>query len=279
MMAHFLPLPIDTPAFRVQGLGVQEKMTPRRFDRPRGWPQFLFVLFLDRAACDTGSRCSTAEPGTLICWRPRTPHALGNAELSWNHSWLSVGGSEVERALRETRFPLDRPLVLNDFSFFDSALAEIYNEVNRPAKGPDRLDVRLAQSYVVNLIRRLARAIRLRPPGRAAPESLLELRRYIDSHFVEPLALADLATRAGFSVSQLCLLHQRHFGTTVMAYLRHVRFQRAALLLRDSPLKVRTVAEMVGFPDEHHFSKAFRREFGRPPARFRSVDRGADARS
>jgi AraC-like DNA-binding protein len=274
-MSHFSPFPVDTPALRVQGLGVQERMSPQVFDRPRGWPSYLFVLFYDHALCRTGTSEIVAPPGTMICWRPGTPHALGHAERRWNHSWLSVKGADVTRALREAEFPLDTPRPLHDLSFFDPALAELYNEVSRPSRGADALDFMLARNYVVSIIHRLARALRYSPARPRIPPALLELRRHLDSHYQQPLRLPELAERAGFSVSQLCLLYKQHFGATVMSHLRLVRLQRAAMLLQDTDLKVSVVGQMVGYADHYHFSKAFRRHFGRPPATFRQAYRGA----
>ena len=59
-----------------------------------------------------------------------------------------------------------------------------------------------------------------------------------------------------------------------MAYLTYWRLHVAARSLATSPRSVAEIAGEVGYESEAAFSRAFKREFGSPPAMFRR-----DARS
>jgi transcriptional regulator GlxA family with amidase domain len=52
-------------------------------------------------------------------------------------------------------------------------------------------------------------------------------------------------------------------------YLAHVRLDAATELLRTTSLPVGLVAERVGYTSEAAFSRAFKRRYGTPPARWR----------
>ena len=59
------------------------------------------------------------------------------------------------------------------------------------------------------------------------------------------------------------------------AYLAYVRLDAATDLLRDTALPVTLIAANVGYLSEAAFSRAFKRRYGTPPARWR---RGIRAR-
>ncbi len=54
-----------------------------------------------------------------------------------------------------------------------------------------------------------------------------------------------------------------------MAYLTRFRLQLAARRLSSTPRSVAEIAGEVGYESEAAFSRAFKREFGSPPAKFR----------
>jgi AraC-like DNA-binding protein len=82
-------------------------------------------------------------------------------------------------------------------------------------------------------------------------------------------SLDDLARAAGASRTILVERFTHFLGQPPLAYLARWRHQLAARLLETSDRKVLQVAMDVGYESEAAFSRAFRREFGVPPARYR----------
>jgi AraC-like DNA-binding protein len=91
---------------------------------------------------------------------------------------------------------------------------------------------------------------------------------------VEGLAAACNLSRSAFA---------ERFATRVgmppATYLAHVRLHAAAELLRGTPEPVSAVAAKVGYTSEAAFSRAFRKYYGTPPARWRRRARGEQRRS
>jgi AraC-like DNA-binding protein len=81
--------------------------------------------------------------------------------------------------------------------------------------------------------------------------------------------LDDLARAAGASRTALVERFHRFLGQPPLAYLARWRHQLAARLLETSGRNVLQVALDVGYESEAAFSRAFKREFGVPPARYR----------
>jgi len=88
-------------------------------------------------------------------------------------------------------------------------------------------------------------------------------------------SLDDLAGAAGVSRTVLVERFIHFLGQPPLAYLARWRHQLAARLLETSDRNVLQVAMDVGYESEAAFSRAFRREFGLPPARYRRRHREA----
>jgi transcriptional regulator GlxA family with amidase domain len=98
---------------------------------------------------------------------------------------------------------------------------------------------------------------------------LLQTLGEIEANLVDPLPRAWLAERAGVSVRQLERLFATHLGATIgQVYLR-ARLDRAASLLRQSAMPLLDVALACGFSSASAFSRAFRRQFGCAPSKWR----------
>ncbi|VVP92146.1 RCS-specific HTH-type transcriptional activator RclR [Pseudomonas fluorescens] len=81
--------------------------------------------------------------------------------------------------------------------------------------------------------------------------------------------LEELARTAGTSRSVLAERFQQLVGVSPMQYLTQWRMLLAANLLRSSNSSLIRIAEEVGYQTDTAFSRAFRREYGTPPAAWR----------
>lgn len=85
-----------------------------------------------------------------------------------------------------------------------------------------------------------------------------------------PWTIAALANEVGISRSVLAERFRRYLSKTPIAYLTRWRLQLGAHLLKSTSRGVAQVAAEVGYESEPSFNRAFKREFGLPPARFRT---------
>lgn len=87
-----------------------------------------------------------------------------------------------------------------------------------------------------------------------------------------PWTLDSLAEEAAASRSVLTERFARFLGDSPLAYLAMWRMQLAARRLQTSRHTVLQVALEVGYESEAAFIRAFKREFGLPPARYRKAN-------
>lgn len=88
----------------------------------------------------------------------------------------------------------------------------------------------------------------------------------------------SLAREVGLSRSGLTDRFGAAVGCPPMRYLTRVRLQRAARKLREGHNSVAQIALGVGYTSEEAFARAFKREFGLPPASWRRLAKSATSK-
>ncbi|MBT2289547.1 AraC family transcriptional regulator [Paenibacillus albidus] len=106
------------------------------------------------------------------------------------------------------------------------------------------------------------------------PDLLVQALRYMQDHYMEPITLDTLAELFDCSVSYLSKLFKNRMNGSPIRVLTEIRMEVAAnyLLNRNPPLQ--ELAERVGYPDAHTFSRNFKKHYGLPPAQFKLQFRG-----
>jgi AraC-like DNA-binding protein len=94
-----------------------------------------------------------------------------------------------------------------------------------------------------------------------------------------PWTLDELAVEVGASRSVLVERFTRFLGEPPLTYLASWRMQLAARLLQTTRKTVIELALDVGYESEAAFNRAFKREFGLPPAQYRKRLAGNGARA
>jgi AraC-like DNA-binding protein len=91
--------------------------------------------------------------------------------------------------------------------------------------------------------------------------------------------IAKLAKAVGVSRSVLAQRFRHFLGSPPMSYLTKWRMQLGAQLLTTTSRSVAQIAGEVGYESEPAFNRAFKREYGAPPARFRTMQRSGGAQT
>ncbi len=120
------------------------------------------------------------------------------------------------------------------------------------------------------LVMHLARMRRPQSTVNAMPKwRLRRVQEYIDTHFCEPLSLADLAAVAGLSRMHFAAQFRAATGYRPHDYLLYQRIENAKAILSNTGTPLAEVAMTLGFQAQSHFSTVFKRLTGETPARWR----------
>jgi AraC-like DNA-binding protein len=97
---------------------------------------------------------------------------------------------------------------------------------------------------------------------RLARERVERVVAVLRQHLAEPPSLAEIGRAAGCSPFYLSRTFSRETGLTIPQYLRKLRMERAAELLRSGNYNVTEAALEVGYSSLSHFSQAFCQTMG-----------------
>ncbi|HEX2948707.1 MAG TPA: AraC family transcriptional regulator [Armatimonadota bacterium] len=97
------------------------------------------------------------------------------------------------------------------------------------------------------------------------------VKAWIDRHFLEQIALQDLARMAHLSLSQFSSLFKNLYGISPKAYLIRCRLNRASDLLAETDLSITEIATELGFAHLAHFGRLFREHSGITPREYRKI--------
>lgn len=110
-------------------------------------------------------------------------------------------------------------------------------------------------------------------PAEPMPEPLRQAQSFIHRQYARPIALAELAAIAGYSVEHFSRAFRAYFGMTPMQYVRKIRVEKAAHLLANSSKTLEVVTEETGFGNKSHLVKVFKRLVGMTPGQYREENK------
>ena len=113
----------------------------------------------------------------------------------------------------------------------------------------------------------------LEPLGNTAPAKLRKAIEIMEQHLETPVTIPELCRMAGVSQRQLNRLFQESVKTSPQLYYRDIRLDRARGLVTQTELRMSEIALASGFASQVHFSRAYKKRFGLPPARDRVESR------
>jgi AraC-like DNA-binding protein len=106
-----------------------------------------------------------------------------------------------------------------------------------------------------------------RPPSKANCQdrpAVVRVRNYLETHFADIITLERLAAIAHLSPHHLLRVFQQQTGLTPYTYLTQVRLRQAKMKL----LAGGAIAQEIGFVDQSHLTKHFKRAMGIAPKQY-----------
>lgn len=93
--------------------------------------------------------------------------------------------------------------------------------------------------------------------------------KYMDDHFMSEITAVKLADLSGLSIPHFNRLFRKVLRLSPMEYVLSLRIQEAQRLLTTTPSTMGEIAAAIGFYDQSHFTKRFRKITGMAPLAYR----------
>ncbi|GCE15520.1 AraC family transcriptional regulator [Tengunoibacter tsumagoiensis] len=159
--------------------------------------------------------------------------------------------------------------------FQDPLLSQIgfalWQELEEPSSAGKLYAQTAAQMLAVHLLRRYAAV------GKGWEESGRGLTRpqmqrvadFVQAHLEQEISLEELAGQAGFSIYHFARLFRETTGESPHQFVVRQRIERAQTLLKKGEMALAQVALEVGFANQSHLTRVFKRQVGVTPRAYR----------
>lgn len=157
--------------------------------------------------------------------------------------------------------------------WLENSILHLVEEAASGTVGSEAMLAKLSEALFVDTLRRYVAALPEQQTGWLAGSRdpiVGKSLGLLHSRVAHPWTIADLAEEVGISRSALIERFTKYIDEPPMTYLARWRMQLAARTLEKTSRGVGEIAADVGYESEAAFNRAFKREFGQPPGRYRS---------
>lgn len=126
------------------------------------------------------------------------------------------------------------------------------------------------EGILLEIVAELGRNAAAARAAAVPPAWLMRARDFIHEHALTPLTMARVAQAAGRHQIHLAREFRRHFGMSVCGYVRELRTEHAALLLKQSRQGIAEIALACGFSSHAHLCRELKARYGLTPSQYRA---------
>jgi AraC-like DNA-binding protein len=166
--------------------------------------------------------------------------------------------------------------------WLESSILHLVEESASGRVGSEAMLTKLSEALFVDTLRRYVAGLPEQERGwlAGARDPIVgKSLGLLHSRIAHPWTIADLADEVGISRSALVERFTRYLSEPPMTYLTRWRLQLAARSLMRTSRGVADIGTDIGYESEAAFSRAFKREFGQPPGRYRSDHKGSPVKT
>jgi AraC-like DNA-binding protein len=238
--------------------------------RKHGCPEVIFIYCAGgHGWCEIAGSHQAIGKNQLLVINANVPHVYGAAKQNpWTIHWFHAVGSNVPYYLERLGVNDETPVVslggdVQLFSLFEDVLEGLQH-------GFTLTHLIYAAHSLAHLMGLILRHKEEFWSGETSIRERMDSSiAFMQSHLRERLTIATLAALVNLSRSHYTTLFRRVTGYAPLAYLSHLRMQRAVQLLNTTDWSIKQISDHLGFSDQFYFSRAFRKMHNHSPSEHR----------
>ncbi len=206
--------------------------------------------------------------GDVVTINPGDVHSCNPDKGKWSYSMLFVDALKLGDVQREIRVHTQDYLSFNNDLEKSPLIQQRYLALyDTLSTGTDSLNSESLMFDFVEVILGANDVDGYRTPN--AQENVARVRDKLLDEMHASHSLEDLAHEAGLSQYKLLRTFKKHYGLPPHAYLLDEKIKRSKLMLKNGS-KVIDVANELGFSDQAHFQRHFKKKLAVTPKYYQS---------
>ncbi len=205
-------------------------------------------------------------PGMLFSYGPGIAYEMrSDAREPLLKYFVDFFGAEASEVLEQGGLSPGRIVQILEIESY----SHLFEQILKEGAAHTEAAARICASYLRILILKAADAVRSPTPlSTSSSEKFTRCREYIDEHFLRLRSAEEVSAELHLRPAQLCRLFQQFNHSSPFQYLTHKKMMRAVELLVAERMSVKQTALELGYEDQYHFSRLFKKRFGHSPQNF-----------
>lgn len=197
---------------------------------------------------------------------------IADNQLPWEYVWLEFDGLRAKEVVEIAGLSMDDPV----YHAADGNLRnEMMNEMLYIANHSDQSVFHLIGHLYLffDLFLRSSASFRGNKSDKLRDFYIKEALSFIEQNFQSDISVEDIAASCGLNRSYFGKIFHTTIGKTPQEFLINYRMTKAAELLKLTKLSVGDISNAVGYSNQLHFSRAFKKVYGISPKNWRKENR------
>ena len=188
--------------------------------------------------------------------------------LPWEYVWLEFDGLRVKEAIEISGISRTSPVYhARSRDIREDMMNEMLYIVQHKDESPLHL---IGHLYLfLDYLTRSSMAMNLSKGSKLQNFYLKECMTFIEQNFQNDISVEDMATFCGLNRSYFGKIFKKAVGKTPQQFLLSYRMIKATELLKLTQLSIADISNAVGYSDQFHFSRAFKKIYGLSPREWR----------
>lgn len=214
----------------------------------------------------------TAGEGFLIFPTEITSY-IADFEDPWEYIWIEFDGTQVKTILDQLGLSPTSPIYHSRDDALRARMLEAMQDLL--AHGGESPLLSVAETYrFLDSFMRSATPYRTPTVNKLHSYYVDEALAFISERYRSEITVEDVARHVGLNRSYFGKVFKETMGVSPQQFLIGFRMEKAADLLKLSALSVAEVGRSVGYPNQLHFSRAFKSVHGVSPRAWRHEHAG-----
>lgn len=194
---------------------------------------------------------------------------IADRELPWEYTWVEFDGLRAREIVEAAGLSPDTPVYhAHSKDLREQMKDEMLYLAEHGGDSPFHL---IGHLYLfIDYLSRSSASMKLSPQGKVRDFYIKEALNYIEQNFQNDISVEGIAEFCGLNRSYFGRIFKDTVGKSPQEFLMNYRMVKAAELLKLTDLSVGDIGNAVGYPNQLHFSRAFKNVYGISPREWKN---------
>ena len=228
-------------------------------------------LFADDSRGNTQEYQIRSGQGFMIFPRQINTY-VADRTLPWEYIWIEFDGMRAREIIETAGLSPDHPVYHASYKDLrENMMEEMIYITGHSGESPFHL---MGHLYLfIDYLSRSAASTRITSSGKVRDFYIKEALNYIEQNFQNEITVDGIASFCGLNRTYFGRIFKDTVGKSPQQFLMSYRMAKAAELLKLTALSVSDIGNAVGYPNQLHFSRAFKNVYGMSPREWRNNNR------